>query len=249
MATPGRSPHSAVVDAETRERLWAEPWSFAFFQAVRLLGRLYPHRMQVGRDGPPSEEVVRFVSHNSLGFPASEIQALENTADDKALPGKRVPALPPARMAVNFLGLTGPQGVLPLYYTELVRDRMRVGDAGIRDFLDLFNHRMVSLFYRAWEKYRFAATYERGETSAIARILTSLVGLGTRGLENRQAVSDHALVFYAGLVSQQPRSAVALRHLIMDYFDVPAEVEQFVGCWKALAPDELCALDDDGGSD
>ena len=246
MATAGRSPHPAVVDADTRERLWAEPWSFSFFQAVRLLGRLYPHRKQVGRDGPPSEEVVRFVAHNSLGFPASEVQALESTADEKPAPGTRVPELPPARMAVNFLGLTGPQGVLPLYYTELVRERARIGDRGVRDFLDIFNHRIVSLFYRAWEKHSLPASYERGESSAIARMLTSLVGLGTPGLQDRQAISDHALVYYAGLVNQQPRSAIALRHLIMDYFDVPVEVEQFVGCWKQLSPDELCGLDADG---
>jgi type VI secretion system protein ImpH len=249
MATAGRSPHPAVVDAETRERLWAEPWSFSFFQAVRLLGRLYPHRQQVGRDGPPSEEVVRFVAHNSLAFPASEVQALESTAEDRPAPGTRTSNLPPARMAVNFMGLTGPQGVLPLYYTELVRDRARIGDGGVRDFLDIFNHRMVSLFYRSWEKYSLPASYERGEASAITRVLTSLVGLGTRGLDNRQAVSDHALVYYAGLINQQPRSAVALRHMIMDYFDVRAEVEQFVGCWKQLSRDELCALDADGETD
>jgi type VI secretion system protein ImpH len=249
MATPGRSPHPAVVEGETRDRLLAEPWSFQFFQAVRLLGRMYPHRQPVGRDGPPSEEVVRFVAHDSLGFPASEIQALESTAEEKPLPGRRTTKLPPVRMTVNFLGLTGPQGVLPLYYTELVRDRMRIGDYGLRDFLDLFNHRMVSLLYRAWEKYRFPVAYERGETSAIRRILMSLVGLGTPGLTGRQAVSDNAFVFYAGLVSQQPRSAVALRHLIMDYFDVPTEVEQFVGCWKALSGEEVCVLNGDEVSD
>ncbi|HET8549518.1 MAG TPA: type VI secretion system baseplate subunit TssG [Bryobacteraceae bacterium] len=249
MATPGRSPHPAVVDADTRERLWSEPWSFAFFQAVRLLSRLYPQRQQVGREGPPSEEVVRFVAHNSTGFPASEVQALETTTGDRPARGTRAPALPPARMSVNFMGLTGPQGVLPLYYTELVRDRVRAGDYALRDFLDLFNHRMVSLFYRSWEKYHFAASYERGETSPITRILIGLIGLGTPGLENQQAVPDQALVFYAGLLNQQPRSAIALRHFIMDYFAVPAEVEQFVGCWKPLSRDELCALDEGGVSD
>jgi type VI secretion system protein ImpH len=249
MATAGRSPHPAVVDADTREQLWTEPWAFRFFQAVRLLGRMYPHKQPVGRDGPPSEEAVRFVAHNSLGFPASEVQALENTAELKQPAGRRAPALPPARMAVNFMGLTGPQGVLPLYYTELVRDRNRIKDYTLRDFLDIFNHRIVSLFYRAWEKYRFVVPYERGETSAISRILMSLVGLGTPGLVGRQAVSDQAYLFYSGLAAQQPRSAVALRHLIMDYFDVPAEVEQFVGCWKTLSGDEVCLLGDERGSD
>ena len=125
-------------------RLWAEPFCFEFFQAVRLLERFSDGRAVVGRFSNPGEEVVRFASHASLPFPASEIQALERRE------GK------PPLMTVNFMGLTGPQGVLPLYYTELIVQRIRNRDTAMRDFFDLlFNHRMISLFYQAWEKYRF----------------------------------------------------------------------------------------------
>jgi type VI secretion system protein ImpH len=181
-----------------------------------------PEREAVGRFVPPHQEVVRFDVHQTTSFPASEIQALT------------FPEGKPAQMSVNFMGLTGPQGLLSLYYTEYIMERMRSRDYALRDFLDIFNHRAVSLFYRAWKKYRFGAAYERGERDPLSRQLLALVGLGTPGLENRQKVEDKALLYYAGLFSQHPRSAVALEQMLADYFDVPVAVEQFAGAWFKL---------------
>jgi type VI secretion system protein ImpH len=95
-------------------------------------------------------------------------------------------------MKVNFIGLTGPMGVLPHCYTELIRDRNRAKDYGLQDFFDLFNHRMISLFYQAWEKYRFFVAYEREEEDRFSRYLMSFVGLGTTGLQHRQTVLDES---------------------------------------------------------
>ena len=66
-------------------------------------------------------------------------------------------------MTVNFMGLTGPLGILPYSYTEFMLERMRAKDSSLQDFLDIFNHRMISFFYRAWEKYRFPVTYCLGD--------------------------------------------------------------------------------------
>ncbi len=133
-------------------RLAREPYEFSFFQAVRVLERLWSDRAAVGQDASPSDEVVRFCAHQSVEFPASEIQALQEPSDET-----------PARMTVTFLGMTGTSGALPRTYTELVLARARQKDTTFRDFLDLFNHRLTSLFYRAWEKYRFWIGYERAE--------------------------------------------------------------------------------------
>jgi type VI secretion system protein ImpH len=213
-------------------RMFDEPWAFSFFQAVRLMKLLAPERHTPGNFGDPAEEAVRFTAHPSVSFPASEIQSLE----------KRVEA--PPLMCVNFMGLIGPLGVLPVHYTQFVRERVRAGDRTLRDFLDIFNHRMVSLFYRAWEKYRFGVPYERGERDRLTQYLLDFIGLGTPGLEGRQAVSDQSLVFYTGLLAQQPRSAEALRNILEDYFDVPAEVRQFRGVWRQLDLETQCSLDD-----
>ena len=229
MATPLRKPdpdvemHAEVADESLRE-LRAKPWSVSFFQAVRLLRRAFPQRGPIGEFVPPANEPVRFHANPTLAFPASEIQSLDwpQRTDE------------PAQMKVNFMGLCSPSGVMPIPYTELILERAQKKDNGFRDFLDIFNHRLISLFYRAWEKYRFFVPYERREPDSLSPLMMSFVGLGTRGLAARQEVADESLVFYAGLLGQRPRSALALKQLLADYFGVSVEVEQFVGKWVPL---------------
>ena len=236
MASPGRAGNPALSQTSTspdlETRLQKEPYAIGFFQAVRLLERLFPERKPVGRFVNPSEEVAHFAAHPSLAFPASEIQSLEWNETK------------PHRMTVNFLGLMGPTGALPQWYTGLVNERLRSGDKGLRDFLDIFNHRFTSLFFQAWEKYRFAVAYERGELDRFSRLLLDLIGMGTDGLQDRQAVPDEAFLFFAGILAQRPRSAKALQLILSEYFEVPVEVQQLLGGWFRLDPATECRLGD-----
>lgn len=232
MAATSGTENLALVRSSVEDRLSAEPYCFDFVQAVRLLRHFYPNRSNVGLFESPTNEVVRFSVHASLRFPASQLQALE----------ERPRAAP--LMLVNFMGTVGPLGVLPLYYTELVAERLRQKDPTLRDFLDIFHHRIISLFYRAWEKYRFPVGYEQEEDDNFSHYLMDIIGLGTPGLQERQRVSDHSLLFYAGLFAQQPRSAEALKLILRDYFGVPVQIEQFLGAWYELDADSQCNLDD-----
>ncbi len=214
------------------EMLDREPYRFEFFQAMRLLQRMYPRSGVAGRFNNPQEEVARFSSQTSVAFPASEIQALDRSGA-------------PVRMSINFMGLTGPQGMLPRPYSALVVDRSRERDYAMRDFFDIFNHRAVSLFYQAFEKYRFIIPYERGEHDRFSRHILALIGLATPGLQGRlksEGIPDDSLLFYSGLLSLHPRSAIALRQVLIDYFRVPVEIEQFVGVWRPVEEDAQCAL-------
>jgi type VI secretion system protein ImpH len=235
MATPGGTDNPDVTPNASRyarmeAKLRADPCQFEFFQAVRLIERLRPDRAPVGRFVSPDKEVLRFNAHSSFPFPASQIQHI--------LWDGEAPV-----MVVNFMGLTGPMGVLPLYYTELVLERVRNKDYGIVQFFDIFNHRMISLFYQAWEKYRFTIAYERGERDNFSHHLMDLIGIGSAGLQNRLNVRDDSLLYYGGLLALRPRSAAALQRIIEDYFEVPVEVEQFTGSWFRLAPKDLCVFD------
>ncbi|MDR3676330.1 MAG: type VI secretion system baseplate subunit TssG [Acidobacteriota bacterium] len=232
MATKGRPSNPDVSVSKAEVELRKEPFLFEFFQAVRLLERLFPDKSPVGRFHPPSAEVVRFIANSTLAFPASEVQSLEWPNDSAG------------RMKVNFMGLTGPEGVMPLYYTSLLAERARAGDRSAVDFFDIFNHRMISLFYLAWEKYRFSIAYEREGLDPFSHHLMDLIGLGTPGLQNRLPVLDDSLLYYAGLLAQHPRSAEALRNLLRDYFEVPVEVEQFAGGWYPLDRNTQTALQD-----
>ena len=232
MATASRPEDSDLEAAErwpVAQDLDREPYRFEFFQAVRLLERMFADRQVVGRFTNPSEEVVRFGAASAIAFPASEIQSFDRS-------------ISPPLMRVNFMGLTGPQGVLPLDYSALVLERLRARDNTMRDFFDLFNHRMISLFYQAWEKYRFSVPYERGERDHFSHHVLALLGLATPGLQERQQVPDDALLFYSGLLSAHARSAEGLRQLLADYFGVRVEIEQFVGAWYAVDRDAQCCL-------
>ncbi|MEW5925889.1 MAG: type VI secretion system baseplate subunit TssG [Gemmatimonadota bacterium] len=228
---------AGVKGRRVEDALRGDATSFGFFQAVRALERLLPGRAPVGRFADPADEVVRFSVDPAISFPASEILSLE-------LPGGEGEA---ARMSVRFLGLTGPQGVLPHHYSLLVAEERRQArkEGALGAFLDLFQHRALSLFYRAWEKNRVAVAHEKGEEDRLGEHLLDLVGAGLPRARARTPVPEAVLAAYAGLLAQQPRGAVALEQLLEDFFGVPAEVEQFVGGWYALPLRDQCALGDE----
>ena len=210
--------YGAAVEEDLREA----PWSFQFFQTVRLLERFGTGK-PVGHFENPSEEVARFSCNPALVFPPSEIRSLDWKEDEQP------------NIMVNFMGLVGQLGVLPLPYSEWINDRIRAKDHTLREFLDLFHHRIISLFYQAWEKYRFPVAFERDRDDRFTRYLLALIGLGTDGLRNRLSVPDQALTFYTGLFGLQTRSAAGMRQILRDYFGVPVEIEQFVGTWRAIS--------------
>ena len=214
-----------------RKLLETVPFEFQFFQAVRLLERLQPERQPIGRLGPPAREAMRFAATPRLAFPASQVHAITWREEKSPL------------MHINFFGMTGPMGTMPLYYTELILERLRQKDTALSSFLDLFNHRLVSLFYQAWEKYRVTVAYERGERDRFSHILMDVVGLGTDFLDNRQIIRDDSLLFYSGLLGIHSRPAGALRQILWDYFDVPVELEQLVGAWHPLEENNQCKFD------
>lgn len=208
------------------QELFDEPYRFEFFQAVRLFEKIFPEKRPVGRKAMPSEEVVRFRSRVALDFPASEIHEIVESIDEKTEETKR-------EMIVNFMGMVGVSGILPMPYTELVLDRIRHRDTSMWSFLDIFTHRSVSIFYRAWCKYRFPIGYERGNDDFTA-YLYDIGGLGTKGLRGRMSLADESLLPYIGLIAQKPHSCNALENILSDYFGTKAKIKQFFGQWLAL---------------
>lgn len=216
------------------QELLDEPYRFEFFQAVRLLEKIFPERQPVGRETSIVQEVVRFRSRLALEFPASEIHEFRETTEEFSDEQK-------LEMFVNFMGMVGISGVLPTHYTELVMDRVRYRDTAMWSFLDIFTHRSVSMFFRAWEKYRFPVAYERGKND-FTDFLFDFVGLGTNGLRGRMALEDEALLPYSGLIAQKPHSANALENILGDYFRISAKIKQFFGQWLDLDEESITKL-------
>jgi type VI secretion system protein ImpH len=231
VAAPGRRTGSSL-----KEALFSRGFDFDFFQVVRLLARLRPGRKAVGGTARPGEEVARFGAQLTMAFPASSVHDVRAPEDNG-----------PAEVTVAFLGLTGTQGALPMFYTERLIARKADRDSAMAAFFDIFNHRLVSFFYRSWEKHHPPALYEmaavrKQQPDAFTQYLFDLIGMGTQGLHGRMQVPDEALLFYAGLIAQRPRSASALQSLLRDYFSVPVEIEQCLGSWYRLEEPDRCYL-------
>src|SRR5687768_16670247 len=214
--------------------LTEEAYRFEFFQAVRLLEKVYPEKRAVGRNAMPPEEVVRFRSRVAVDFPASEIHEIREAADPKTDETR-------LEMLVNFMGMVGVSGVLPQPYTDLVLDRVRHRDTAMWSFLDIFTHRFVSMFYRAWRKYRFPIGYERGNDD-FTGYLFDLCGLGTKALRGRMSLPDESLLPYVGLIAQRPHSNNALENILSDYFGAKARTQQFFGQWLQLDTQDYTRL-------
>lgn len=233
MAAESRNETASLRLRALEEALRTDAHEFDFFQAVRLLRLLRPEQEGVGDFALPAQEAVRFTTNPSLAFPPGEVQEL--TWEPDAQP----------KLEVNFLGLVGNQGVLPLHYSRLVQTMDREGDNALRAFLDIFQHRLTSLFYRAMEKGRFYAPFERGEADPVSARLLELLGLKNKTVRGLLDVPDDDFLFYAGLLGLQQRNAAALERILQDYFEVPARVEEFVGGWYTLSEEAQVRLEDE----
>jgi type VI secretion system protein ImpH len=229
------------------ERMSDSPWGFDFFEALRRLECSRPDLPRIGSSQRLAEDPVRLGQQPSLGFAPSSISGYE----------AREAGLPP-RIYVAFMGLLGPNGPLPLHLTEYARDRMlNVKDPTLARFLDIFNHRMISFFYRAWATNQKAVHFERGpatwnsvaaagktRTSAAAEdrfiaFVFSTFGMGMPSMLERDGVPDIAKAWYSGRLACQTRHAEGLQSIIADYFKVPCRVIQFIGQWLDIPRDCL----------
>lgn len=220
------------TDRSVEETLFSEGHRFNFYQAVKLLEILRPGAVSVGAGSEPKKEAVRFSSKVGIEFPATDIDEVRSSGG----------AGDPAEMTVNFMGLAGSLGPLPLPYTELILDRTWHRDTALKGFLDIFNHRLISLMYRVRKTHRIGFDHAPPDRTPFAGYLFSLIGMGTGGLLDRMRVRDRALLFYAGLLSQQPRSMTALDCLLSNYFQVRVRGIPFLGRWRILEEDQVTKI-------
>ena len=220
------APESRRNTTTLREELFERASAFEFFQAVRLLHKLRPDRRGVGRDADPAHEAVRFRSDTSFAFPEGDIR--EVIAGE---PGR------PDEMIVKLIGIASPGsfGSLPTPYVEEVRRQERVlKNPAMREFFDLFNHRLTSLFYRAWERSRLPVLYDLRVDNAFEAVLFAAIGLHGPGLEQRMPLDQASLLARAGLLAMAPAPAVAIESVVTSLFGVPARVVQFLPSWYAI---------------
>lgn len=249
MATASRQDPHRLTEAISRE-----PWRFDFFQAIRLLECLNPDHPRVGRSRMLREDAVRFGQLMSLAFAPSSLAASNNDTQHR-------------KVTVEFTGLSGPNGPLPLRHTEFIRNRLRgiqdpdapqfASDSGVEqgsqaakdstlaEFLDLFNHRMIALFYRAWAVAQKTVDFDRQEDRSFAEWTASLCGLGLPAFDGLDSIPTSEKLPFTGHLACQTRHADGLAGVLAEVFSTPAEVHPLTGHWLRIPENQRCML---GGS-
>jgi len=215
------------------QALSAAPEQFDFMQALRRIECAYPACPPIGHSLRASDDPVRFSQMPSLRFAPSMLEYCEQGEGDK-----------PPRLFINGFGLLGPNGPMPLPFTEYVRERLLTArDPTLARFLDIFHHRMLSLFYDAWARNHQGVSLERGGSDdRFSCFIASFFGMGMPSFLNRDSIPDHAKLHYSGRLVCQTRNAEGLGAILSDYFKLPATIIEFVGHWLTLPQQYRCRL-------
>jgi type VI secretion system protein ImpH len=208
------------------------PTGLSFFQAVRRVECEASDKPRLGAAARASDDPIQFCQEPSLGFAPATLNRFERQKKT----GK-------PRLMVNFMGLLGPQGPMPLHITDYVHDReLNHDDHTLARFFDIFNHRMISLFYRSWACNRQTISYDRPHDDCFSTYIGSLIGIGDDSLRNRDALPDMAKLHYSGHLACQTRHAEGLRTILEEYFGIKTTIREFVGQWIMLPDVYKCRL-------
>ena len=228
MAAAERGPDSVV-----KKRLFEAGYGFNFFKAVHLLEG-FADAKALGRSLSPADDPVRFRVAPGFCFPASDITAVRNGHPDVA-----------PEVLVNFMGLIGPKGVLPDWYNEHAQQLVLKKDHAFTDFLDMFHHRLLSLFYLAWKKYRLAENYRADGRDGFSMCLADLAGMGAADRERDPLFYQTCrkrLIYFTGMVSRAVPTVAAVEAVIANAVGTPVRVEQFVARMLAVHASERTCL-------
>ena len=226
MASENRTPtHPLIGELETAA------FRFDFFATLRLIEALNSDKPRLGNGIKASDDAVFLGQEPELHFPPSALAAYSTREEFHP------------RLAVNFFGLFGPHGPLPLHLTEYARERLRNHhDPTFARFADIFHHRMISLFYRAWANARPTVSFDRPQEDRFGFYVGALFGLSGEAMANRDALADNAKRFYAGRFAAQNKCPDGLQAIITDLLALPVKIVEFVGEWMEIQQNDHTRL-------
>ncbi|MBZ9883745.1 type VI secretion system baseplate subunit TssG [Mesorhizobium sp. CA10] len=203
--------------------------SFDFFE---LLRRLEQRRGLFGHSGTADREPARLGQHVRLSFSARDVIKFQDARDNA-----------PARVTIANLGLLGPEGPMPLHLTRWVLDRLsqrwfsgadaeQTSDTTFVDFVNILQHRMIALYYRAWADAHPAVQVERSVGGRVRAMLEAMAGIGLPGTQDSEL--DAVRLRQAGSLANQVDGAERLTLFLATAFKVPVEIKEFVAAWITI---------------
>jgi type VI secretion system protein ImpH len=208
------------------------PHMFDFYQLLRRLESVSGDLPRLGTAALPTDEPIRLGQEPSLAFAPAQLASL--------LPSR---GGGPPWLRVFFFGLFGPNGPLPLHLTEYAADRQRnASDPTFGRFADMFHHRLLLLFYRAWSSAQPTADADRRATSRFPTYVGAFAGIGLSSLRDRDGIPDATKLHYGGRFAARTRNPEGLAAVVGDFFGMAARVQPFVPAWLDIPPDHRWAL-------
>lgn len=199
--------------------------SYQFFQLVELLNSLSDTDLENQLDLAPADEAIRYTGSATLAFPVRDVASVDLTASDKY------------QVQVAFLSLTGAGSPLPSYYLESLSWEEIQQDKRLAVFLDLFNHRLVTILHRLWRKYRYYISFQDAGEDRFSQRMFALVGLGDSQIRDSLQVNRSKMLSYAGILASSGRSPQILASLIAHSFELSdVNIRSWQFRWVPISP-------------
>lgn len=216
---------------ELLNELATNPFTMDLFSVMRRIDANTSDQMQLGRANRYVQEPLQFGQEPSSQFASSSIAKLYRYTNGRK-----------PKLAINSFGLFGPNGAMPLVFTEYTKERMaHHGDYSLSDFADIFHNRLIMLFYRAWADAQSCASLDRKEEK-FTHYIAQLSATGIKPNSQIDAIPDHARWHNTGHLLRQARNAEGLKNILSSFFKVPVRIEEFVSHWLKLPNDEQTRL-------
>lgn len=174
------------------------------YRFCQLLEQALPNHPPLGSTAHPADDPVRFRPDPGMGFPAGELRAIETDEDHPERP---------ATVRTRLLGLYGVDSPMPTTFLDDIAQR-REGHEALAAFLDIFNHRIFTQFYRIWRKYSYPAAFEAGGTDATSQCLLGLIGLGIPGTAKQIATPISRFLALLSVMRLPTRNAEGISALV-----------------------------------
>lgn len=199
------------------------PWQHAFLPLLREIEAKSSHLPRIGTAVRAHQETVQLGQTASLAFAPREIADISKEDDGY-------------HINVFNLGMLGPQGPLPLHYTEMIKDRVdNHHDTTLNDFINLFHHRALSLHYRAWAKSQATAGLDRVDDEQFAQYIWHLSGFNAQ--HNAHLPSHHYLSNASHFVHRD-HNPDALVKAISHHFQVHVKLHAYEFHWLHLSAED-----------
>ncbi|WP_020394427.1 type VI secretion system baseplate subunit TssG [Thiolinea disciformis] len=221
MADSHRHDHPVI------KALHEQPTHYEFYAALRQLECYFRDKPRLGESVRSSDDPVRLEQEPSNLFAPSSLFSCSTQADGYM------------RLRVLFFGLFGPNGAMPNHFTEYVQERRRVEvrDEATLAFFNLFHHRLLSLFYRAWAEKEPTVQRDRPETDHFNQYVGSLLGLGIEELQNRDVMPDDNKRYFSAYLGDSRHHVSGLVSIVETFLKIPCRIQEFVGEWLCI-PEE-----------